>query len=72
MLKTPFYRKKMSLDKFKLILKYLSIANNENAPNKSDENYDRFWKLRSLFETLVKNFKLVYNSKKGCVVNEML
>ena len=72
MLETPFFRKILSLDKFKQILKYLHFSDNSNAPSKTEESYDRLWKIRNIFDILVKNFKNAYNPAQNCVVDEVI
>ena len=72
MLETPVFRKILSLDKFKQILKYLHFSDNSNAPSKTEESYDRLWKIRNIFDILVKNFKNAYNPAQNCVVDEII
>jgi hypothetical protein len=43
-----------------------------NEPNMTDENYDRLWKMRNLFEILNKTFSAFYSSSEPVDVDEVI
>jgi hypothetical protein len=47
-----FYRNTMKRDRFLHILRFLHFSDNRNEPDKTDENYDRLWKMRTIFDEL--------------------
>jgi len=49
---TPFYGNTMKRDRFFHILRFLHFTDNRNEPDMRDENSDRLWKMRNLFEIL--------------------
>ena len=57
----PGFAKKMSINTFQEILRYLHVNNNENMPAKGDANYDKLYKIRPIIDSLKVNFQLQYN-----------
>ena len=53
----PFYGKTMTGDRFLHILRFLHFADNSQRPDQGEE-YDRLWKLRTVFDTLDDNYAL--------------
>jgi hypothetical protein len=47
----PFYRKTMKRDRFFHILRFLHFTNRDK-PDKRDDNFDRLWKMGSIFDML--------------------
>jgi len=58
--RTPFFGETMTRDKFLHILRFLHFANNSQRPDQSEE-YDRMWKLRTVFDILYNNYTKFYN-----------
>jgi len=56
-LHTPFYGETMTGDRFLHILRFLHFADNSQRPDQGEE-YDRLWKLRTVFDTLDDNYAL--------------
>jgi len=42
---TPFYGTMMKRDGYLHIVRYLHFTNNRNEPDKTDEKFDRLWKI---------------------------
>jgi hypothetical protein len=58
-----FYGKMLKQD----ILSYTEISalcNNRNKPDKTDDNYDRLWKIRTVFNNLSNSYAKYYNPYK--------
>jgi len=53
---SPFYSKVMARDRFFHILRFLHFENNGDPPNHDDQDYDRLWKIRKIFDTLNNKF----------------
>jgi hypothetical protein len=53
---TPFYSTMMKWDHFLHIHSYLQFIDNRNAPDRTDENFDRLWKIRNVFEIVNNTF----------------
>jgi len=56
---TPFYSNTMKCNSIFHILRFLHFSDNMNQPDEKDRNYDRLWKLRTIFDhsgALVVNF----------------
>jgi hypothetical protein len=52
----PFYSRVMWRNRFFQILRFLHFANNDDAPDRSAEDYDRLWKLPRVFDCLNSRF----------------
>jgi len=46
---TPFYGTMMKRNQYFHILHYLRFTDNRNEPDRTDENFDRLWKIQDLF-----------------------
>ena len=64
---TPYCGTMMKRDQYLHILLYLHFADNRNEPGRTDENFDRLWKIRDLFEILTKNALLAMVFRLSCV-----
>ena len=53
---TPFYSTMMNQDRYLHILRYLHFTDNRNEPDRTDEIFDRLWKIQDLFEILNDTF----------------
>jgi hypothetical protein len=53
---TTFYDNAMKRDSFFHILRFLHFIHNKNGPQMTEENSDRLWKTRNLFDILNENF----------------
>jgi len=69
---TPFYSTMKKRRRYLHILSYLHFADNRNEPDRTDENYDRLWKIRDLFETLNSTFSKFYNPSENLVIDEVI
>jgi len=49
---TPFYGNAMPRDSYLHILRFLHFTDNKKVPDMNDENSDRLWKIRNLFNIL--------------------
>jgi hypothetical protein len=47
-----FYGNTVKRDIFFHIVRFLHFSDNRNEPGKIDENYDRLWKIRTIFDKL--------------------
>jgi hypothetical protein len=59
-------------NRFFLILRFLHFANNDTAPDRSAEDYDRLWKLRRVFEYLNSRFAALYNPTGHLAIGEVI
>ena len=68
----------MKWDRYLHILSYLQFIDNRNEPDRSDENFDRLWKIQNVFEIVSGTFsrfttlpkiwhltKLLFPSREG-------
>ena len=57
----------MSRNRFEIITKFLHFADNSNAPDPSDPNRDKLYKIRELFEKLLHNCLTVKPEEKNFI-----
>ena len=69
---TPFYGTMMNRDRYLHILCYLHFTDNRNESDRTDENFDRLWKIRDLFEIMTSTFSKFYNSSENLAVDEVI
>src|SRR5215510_4837132 len=69
---TPFYGTTMKRDRYLHILRYLHFTDNRNEPDRTDENFDRLWKIRHLFEILNDTFSKLYNPSENLAIDEVI
>jgi len=70
-LHTLFYGETMIRDRFLHILRFLHFADNSQRPDQGEE-YDRLWKLRTIFDTLDDNYAKLYNPSENLTVDEVI
>jgi hypothetical protein len=70
-LRVPFYSKMMKRDRYLHILWFLHFTDNKKGMDRTDDSYDRLWKIRGLSETLTANFSKFYNPSKHLAVDEV-
>jgi len=69
---TPFYGTVMKQDQYLHILRYLHFTDNRNEPDRTDENFDRLWKIQDLSEILNAKFSKFYNPSENLAVDEVI
>ena len=70
--KTPLFSSTMSRDRYLHIMRYLHFVNNCNAPNQTDPNRDKLWKIRPFLDALVPRFTAVYAPSQNLSLDETL
>ena len=79
-LHNPFYSETMTRDRFLHILRFLRFADNSQIPDEGDnsqrpdegEEYDRLWKLRTVFDKLNEAYAKFYNPSEHLAVDEVI
>ena len=69
---TLFYGNATKRDRFFHILCFLHFTRNRNEPDMRDENSDRLWKMRKLFEILNEKFSKFYSPSGHLAVDEVI
>jgi hypothetical protein len=69
---TRFYSSAMKRDRYLHILSFLHFTDNNNEPDLTDENTDRLWKTRKMFEILNKTFSKFYSPSECLAVDEVI
>ena len=69
-LHNAFYGKTMARDRFLHILHFLHFA--DNSQRTDGEEYDRQWKLRTVFDILNKAYAKFYNPLKHLAVDKVI
>ena len=69
---TAFYGNAMKRDRFFHILHFLHFTDNENEPDMTDENSDRLWKIRNLFEILNEKFSKFYSPSERQAIDNVI
>jgi hypothetical protein len=69
---TPFFRKMMKQDRFCHILRYLHFIDNGDEPDKRDDNFDRLWKMRTIFDMLNDAYAKYYSPTEHLAVDEII
>jgi hypothetical protein len=67
-----FYRNTMKQDRLLCILRFLHFSDKKNEPDKTDENYDRLWKIRTIFDKLNDAFAKYYSPTEHSVTDEII
>ena len=62
----------MSRDRFSLIMKFLHLNDNKKYIKKGNPGYDPIYKLRPLYNSLMRNFKLAYNLGRELSLDESM
>ena len=66
-----FYGETMARDRFLHILHFLHFADNSQRPDKGEE-YDRLWKLRTVFDKLNEAYSKFCNPSEHLAVDEVI
>jgi hypothetical protein len=69
---TLFYSSLMKRDGYCRTLLFLHVTDCNNEPDIMDENSDRLWKMRNLFEILNKTFSKFYSHIEFCPYKKLL
>ena len=69
-LHNPFYSETMTRDRFLSILHFLHFADISQRPDEGEE-YDRLWKLRTVFDTLTEAYAKFYNPLEHLAVDKV-
>ena len=69
---TAFYGNAMPRNRYLHILHFLHFTVNKIIPDMKDENYDRLWKIRNLFDILNDKFSKFYNPSEHLAVDEVI
>jgi len=67
---TLFYGETMTRDRFLHILRFLHFAENSQRPDPGEE-YDRLWKIRTVFDNLNQAYPKFYNSSENLAVDKV-
>jgi hypothetical protein len=67
-----FYRNTMKQDRFLHILRFLHFSDNKNKPDKTDENYDRLWKKRTVFDKLSDAYAKYYSPTEHLAIDKII
>ena len=70
-LHNPFYGETMTRDRFLPILRFLHFADNSQRPDKGEE-YDRLWKLRTVFDKLNEAYAKFCNPLEHLAVDKVI
>ena len=62
----------MTQNRFSHILRDLHFTHNDNESDKNDENYDRLWKIRQVFDVLNAAYSKFYNPSDHMVIDEVI
>ena len=68
---TAFYGNAMPWNRYLHILRFLHFTD-KIMPDMKDENYDRLWKIRNLFDILNDKFSKFYNPSEHLAVDEVI
>ena len=69
---TSFYGTMMKRDRCLHILLYLHFTDNRNEADRTDENFERPWKIRDLSEILNATFSKFYNPSENLAIDEFI
>jgi hypothetical protein len=58
--------------RFLHILRFLHFSDNKNKPDKTDENYDRLWKMRTIFDKLNDAYAKYYSPTEHLAIDEII
>jgi hypothetical protein len=67
-----FYRNTMKRDRLLCILRFLHFSDKKNEPDKTDENYDRLWKIRTIFNKLNDAYAKYYSPTEHLAIDEII
>ncbi|PNF17185.1 hypothetical protein B7P43_G06584 [Cryptotermes secundus] len=69
---TSFYGKTLKRDRFLHILRFLHFTDNNAGIDRQADNYDRLWKIRTIFDTLNDGYEKYYNPSEHLAVDEII
>jgi hypothetical protein len=69
---SPFYSDVMVHNRVFHLPSFIHFENNDYSPNHGDPDYDRFWKIRKIFDTLNNKFCEMYNLTEHLAVSEVI
>ena len=69
---TPFYSTVMKQDRYLHFLRYLRFTDNRNEPNRTDQNFDRLWKVQDRFEIVNATFSEFYSPSENLAIDEVI
>jgi hypothetical protein len=69
---TSFYSNTLKRNRFFLILRFLHFSDNNIEIDKQADNYDRLWKIRTIFDTLNDSYEKYYNPSEHLAVDEII
>jgi hypothetical protein len=69
---TPFYSNTMKRDRFLHILRFLHFTDNNAEIDRKAYNYDRLWKIRTIFDTLNDAYQKYYNPSEDLAIDEVI
>ena len=69
---TRFHSTTMKRDRYLHVLRFLHFTDNKNGLNVTDENSDRLWNMRTVFEILNKTLSKFYISSENVIVNKVI
>jgi hypothetical protein len=67
-----FYGNTMNQERFLHILRFLHFSDNRNKPDKTDENYDRLWKMRTIIDKLNDAYAKYYCPTEHSAIDEII
>jgi hypothetical protein len=70
-LHSPLYGKTMTRDRFLHILHFLYFADNSQSPDEGEE-YDRLWKVRTVFDKLNEAYTKFYNPSEHLAEGDVI
>ena len=69
---TPLYPNTMTQDHFLHILRYTHFTDNDKEVKKNNDNYDRPWKIKEVFDTLDVAHSNFYNPSEYLATDEVI
>lgn len=67
-----WFRTVMSRNRYRQILRYVHIADNSKAPSRSDEHYDKLWKVRPFLDHISERSQDLYNLHPHVSIDESM
>ena len=67
---TPAFSSLMPRNRYCMILKFLHFSNNDNSLNKDDQNYDRLFKVREVYNLITGSFTNAYTPGRCVAIDE--
>jgi hypothetical protein len=67
-----FFGKTVKQDRFCHILRYLHFTDNRDKPDKREDNFDRLWKMRTIFDMLSDAYAKYFSPTEHLAVDEII